>query len=71
LPTGSLRVNTSDDATHVPTWEELHQLLGRVDFLYVADCKLASAAALSYIDAEGHFVTILPQNRKEVSWFTE
>ena len=31
--------NTVDDPTHVPTWDGLVALLGRVDFLYVADCQ--------------------------------
>lgn len=34
--------NTSDDTTHQQTWDVLCQLVGRSDFLYVADCKLAS-----------------------------
>jgi hypothetical protein len=34
--------NTSDDVTHVDTWDHLVALLGRTDFLYVADCKLAT-----------------------------
>jgi transposase len=55
-----------DDKTHVPTWNLLRQLVGRADFLYVADCKLASAENLSHIDREGgRFITILPKNRKE------
>ena len=35
--------NTNDDPTHIPTWDELVALLGRRDFLYVADSKLCSA----------------------------
>jgi len=35
--------NTSDDTTHRQTWDLLCQLAGRSDFLYVADCKLASS----------------------------
>ncbi|MDA1054634.1 MAG: IS1634 family transposase [Planctomycetota bacterium] len=55
-----------DDKTHVPTWNLLRELTGRSDFLYVADCKLASAANLSHIDREGgRFITILPKNRSE------
>lgn len=42
-----------DDNTHVPTWDLLRELTGRSDFLYVADCKLASAKNLSHIDREG------------------
>jgi len=55
-----------DDVTHVPTWDLLHQLIGRADFLYVADCKLASAENLAHIDRQGgRFITILPKNRSE------
>ena len=55
-----------DDQTHVPTWDLLHQLTGRVDFLYVADCKLASSENLNHIhQLGGRFITILPKNRSE------
>lgn len=55
-----------DDKTHVPTWNLLRQLTGTSNFLYVADCKLASASNLSHIDREGgRFITILPKNRTE------
>jgi len=62
--------NTSDDTTHVETWDQLRELVGRVDFLYVADGKLANEKALRHIDAiHGRFVTVLANNRKEVTWF--
>jgi len=52
--------NTTDDQTHCETWELLRQLVGRPDFLYAADCKLASAENLGYIARRGgRFVTIL------------
>ncbi len=55
-----------DDVTHVPTWDLLRQMTGRPDFLYIADCKLASAENLGHIDREGgRFITILPKNRSE------
>lgn len=58
--------DTCDDTTHISTWKLLRELTGRSDFLYVADCKLASTKNLSYIDAEkGRFITILPKVRKE------
>ena len=64
--------NTNDDVTHVPTWDELVALLGRADFLYVSDCKLASTQAMGHIDSNGgRFVTILPANRREVTRFAE
>jgi transposase len=64
--------NTNDDVTHVPTWDDLVALLGRADFLYVSDCKLASTDAMAHIDSHGgRFVTILPANRREVTRFAE
>lgn len=64
--------NTSDDTTHVATWDQLRELVGRDDFLYIADGKLASEKALRHIDANhGRFVTVLANNRKEVTWFKD
>jgi len=58
--------NTVDDPTHVPTWDGLVGLLGRTDFLYVADSKLCSRKAMGYIDARGgRFVTVMPRSRAE------
>ena len=34
--------NVVDDKTHCAAWDLLCQLVGSSDFLYVADCKLAS-----------------------------
>lgn len=56
----------NDDQTHIETWNLLRELTGRSDFLYVADCKLASAENLSHIARSGgRFITVLPKNRKE------
>ena len=64
--------NTSDDVTHMPTWDELVALVGRPDFLYVADCKLCSAEAMGHIAAGGgRFVTIVPRSRREDTWFRD
>lgn len=64
--------NTSDDPTHVPTWDGLVDLLGRTDFLYVADSKLCSRAAMDHINSRrGRFVTILPRSRAENGAFRE
>lgn len=55
-----------DDKTHIATWNVLYQLTGRADFLYVADCKLASAENLTHITQQGgRFITVLPKNRSE------
>lgn len=58
--------NVTDDTTHIATWEFVCQLAGRNDFLYVADCKLASKENLAHLTARGgRFVTVLPRSRKE------
>ena len=52
--------NTVDDRTHIGTWDLLYELIGHADFLYVADCKLASSENLSHIATRGgRFVTVL------------
>ena len=62
--------NVTDDQTHCHTWEILRQLVGRSDFLYVADCKLASRENLDYLARRGgRFITILPRTRKEDAEF--
>ena len=64
--------NTSDDPTHIPTWDHLVALLGRADFLYVADSKLACGTAMRHIDAGGgRFATVLPRTRAEDKWFRD
>ncbi len=64
--------NTSDDVTHVPTWDELRALVGRADFMYVADSKLCSKQAMSHIAGHGgRFVTLVPHGRREDTWFKQ
>ena len=64
--------NTNDDLTHIPTWDELHALVGRADFLYVADSKLCSAQAMGHINSHGgRFVTVVPHGRREDTWFRD
>ena len=58
--------NVVDDQTHRDTWDLLCQLTGRRDFLYVADCKLASSENMAYLhQRQGRFVTVLPRTRGE------
>jgi len=64
--------NTTDVSTHRDTWEMLCRLAGRRDFLYVADCKLASSANMNYIAQHGgKFLTVLPRNRSEDKTFRQ
>ena len=62
--------NTEDSTTHTATWDALVVLTGTPDFLYVADCKLATSAAMAYIHGKkGRFLTVLPKTRKEEEAF--
>jgi transposase len=62
--------NTADDQTHQTTWKLMAQLVQRPDFIYVADCKLASTANMNEIARlGGRFITVLPANRKENTQF--
>jgi transposase len=64
--------NVADDQTHRDTWELLCQLAGRRDFLYVADCKLATSENMAYIHQhQGRFLSVLPQTRAEDAAFRE
>src|SRR3990172_127553 len=58
--------NRTDDTIHRGNVEQLRRLRGRDDFIYVADCKLATHKNLQYIDGYGgKFVTVLPRTRAE------
>jgi transposase len=64
--------NTADDQTHRATWDLLCKLAGRRDFLYVADCKLASAENMAYVHQHGgRFLTLIPRTRNEDRSFRE
>jgi transposase len=57
---------TEDSTTHIATWDALCALLGRRDFLYIADSKLATRKNMTHIDrGHGRFVAVLPASRKE------
>jgi transposase len=58
--------NTVDDQTHRATWDLLCTLAQRRDFLYVADCKLATAENMAHVHQHGgRFVTLIPRTRSE------
>ncbi len=58
--------NATDDRSHIQTWKTLCELTGRRDFLYVADCKLATVENMAHIHQHGgRFLTILPRTRGE------
>jgi transposase len=64
--------NQTDDGTHLQTWRCLCGILGRCDFLYVADCKLCVSSTLLDLDRQGgRFITVLPRSRAEVAEFVQ
>jgi transposase len=64
--------NMVDDRTHRATWDLLCQLTRRRDFLYVADCKLATVENMAHVHRRGgRFLTVLPRSRSEDRTFRE
>jgi transposase len=62
--------NATDDRSHQATWDLLCKLTGRHDFLYVADCKLATAENMAHIHQHGgRFLSVLPRTRSEDAAF--
>ena len=64
--------NVLDDQTHQATWRVLKELVQRPDFVYVADCKLATTENMNEIARQGgRFITVLPATRKEDTQFRQ
>jgi transposase len=64
--------NQTDDQLHVQNHRRLRMLLRRSDFIYVADCKLATDSNLAEIVAcQGRFVSVMPRTWKEDELFRQ
>jgi transposase len=62
----------TDDRVHTANHKALQKLLGKVDFVYVADCKLATEANLQKISAwGGQFVSVMPRTWKADAEFRQ
>jgi len=58
--------NQTDDRLHWANHQRLRRLLQRADFIYVADCKLATQENLRRLAGiGGRFVSVMPRTRKE------
>lgn len=58
--------NQTDDRLHPANHRALQRLLGRADFIYVADCKLATKENLHKLSAwQGRFVSVMPRSWRE------
>jgi transposase len=64
--------NQTDDRLHPANHKALQKLLQRVDFIYVADCKLATEENLQKISVwKGLFVSVMPRSWSEDEKFRE
>jgi transposase len=64
--------NRTDDTVHRNNLDRLRTLLGREDFIYVADSKLCTRKNLTHVASYGgHFVTVLPRTRAEDQRFRQ
>jgi transposase len=64
--------NQTDDRLHLSNHKALQKLLKRVDFIYVADCKLATMENLRKIDVwNGKFVSVMPRSWKADKQFRQ
>jgi transposase len=64
--------NRTDDTLHWENWLSLRGMLGRSDFLYVADSKLCVKKTMMNIDRNhGRFITLVPRTRIEVAEFID
>jgi transposase len=62
--------NRTDDTIHRNNVDRLREILGRDDFIYVADSKLCTRKNLKHLASYGgKFVTILPRSRAEDKQF--
>lgn len=58
--------NQTDDRLHPENHRRLQKLLGKADFIYVADCKLSTKENLEKISRWGGlFVSVMPRTWKE------
>jgi transposase len=64
--------NQTDDRLHLENHQRLRRLLQPADFIYVADCKLATQENLRRLAAcGGRFVSVMPRTRKEDGAFRQ
>jgi transposase len=64
--------NRTDDTVHRNNVDRLREILGRDDFIYVADSKLCTRKNLAHVaEYGGTFVTVLPQTRAEDKRFRQ
>jgi transposase len=62
--------NQADVTTHQPNCDRLQEMLGREEFISVADSKLCAYDNLRLIDEHGgQFITVIPRTFREIKGF--
>ena len=64
--------NRTDETIHRTSVDRLREVLGKEDFIYVADSKLCTRKNLEHVSRYGgKFVTVLPRTRREDKRFRQ
>lgn len=64
--------NVTDDQTHRANWDLVCRIVDGVEFIYVADSKLATHENMSHIaNRGGSFISVLPRTRGEDKEFRQ
>lgn len=72
LVTHTLSGETADDGLYLPAWWQIRQILGRDDFLMVADSKAAAKETRAAIDSHGgRYLFPLPMTGDTPTWLRE
>ncbi len=62
----------ADDGLYLPAWRQMRQILGRPDFLFVADCKAAAKETRAAIaNRGGLYLFPLPMTGETPQWLRE
>lgn len=69
IVTHTLSGEVADDGLYLPAWEQMRKILGRTDFLFVADCKAASMETRAGIASQqGFYLFPLPMTGETPAW---
>lgn len=72
LVSHTLGGNVSDDPLYVPAWREMSEILGKKDFLYIADSKAGSIEIRATLSKEGgYYLFPVPMTGKTPEWLRE
>ena len=69
IVTHTLSGEVADDGQYLPAWLQMRTILGRSDFLFVADCKAASMSTrVGIASCHGSYLFPLPMTGETPAW---